>query len=132
MTSQNKILLSRFLTRFGDQAWDFAVPLVLIQLFPGQIQLISFLYLFSKFVQIFKGPSFQKKIDHNDRISIYKIGIGYQTIAMILMWFLISSLFMIKGVALMDLGLQKVRKTVTSQFQMSLNGFLKSLGLNQI
>lgn len=96
MSIQYKILLSRFLTRFGDQAWDFAVPLVLIQLFPGQIQLISFLYLFSKIVQVFKGPSFQKKIDHKDRLSIYKIGIGYQTIAMLFMWFLISSLFLVQ------------------------------------
>jgi iron-regulated transporter 1 len=93
MSIQSKILFSRFLTRFGDQAWDFAVPLVLIQLFPGQIQLVSFLYLFSKIVQVFKGPSFQKKIDHKDRLSIYKIGIGYQTIAMFFMWLLISLLF---------------------------------------
>lgn len=96
MTSQYKILLSRFLTRFGDQAWDFAVPLVLINLFPGQIQLISFLYLFSKFVQIIKGPSFQKKIDQFNRLSIYKLGIGYQTISMILMWGLIAFIFVFK------------------------------------
>jgi iron-regulated transporter 1 len=96
MSTQSKILLSRFFTRFGDQAWDFAVPLVLIQLFPGKIQLISFLYLFSKIIQIFFGPSFQRKIDHSTRLSIYKIGIGYQTLAMAFMWIFISALFLTK------------------------------------
>jgi iron-regulated transporter 1 len=96
MSTQHKILLSRFLTRFGDQAWDFAVPLVLIQLFPGKIQLISILYLFSKIAQIFIGPSLSRKIDQKKRITIYKMGIGYQTIAMILMWLLISALIMTK------------------------------------
>lgn len=91
---QFKILLSRFLTRFGDQAWDFAVPLVLIQIFPGKMQLIALVYLFSKLTQILIGPSIAKRIDNNKRISIYKLGIGSQTIAMALMWFAIIFLFL--------------------------------------
>ena len=91
---QFKILLSRFLTRFGDQAWDFAVPLVLIQIFPGKMQLIALVYLFSKLAQILIGPSISKRIDNTKRINIYKLGIGSQTVAMILMWFAIISLFL--------------------------------------
>ncbi|MBY0415399.1 MAG: hypothetical protein K2Q18_14600 [Bdellovibrionales bacterium] len=49
------------MTRFGDQAWDFVVPLALIELFPGKIQLIATLYLISKLSQIFIGPWFSKK-----------------------------------------------------------------------
>ena len=94
MSMQFKILLSRFLTRFGDQAWDFAVPLVLIQIFPGKMQLIALVYLFSKLAQILIGPSISKKIDNTKRINIYKLGIGSQTLAMILMWFAIVSLFL--------------------------------------
>lgn len=89
MSMQFKILLSRFLTRFGDQAWDFAVPLVLIQIFPGKIQLIAVIYLFSKLTQIFAGPAIARKIDNEKRATIYKLGIGSQTIAMCVMWFLI-------------------------------------------
>ena len=86
MSIQAKILLSRFLTRFGDQAWDFAVPLTLIFIFPGQIQLIAFVYLISKLTQIVVGPWFIKKIDSRKRLDIFKLGIGLQTIALILMW----------------------------------------------
>jgi iron-regulated transporter 1 len=91
---QFKILLSRFLTRFGDQAWDFAVPLVLIQIFPGKIQLIALIYLFSKLAQILIGPSIAKRIDNTKRINIYKLGIGSQTIAMVFMWVAIVTLFL--------------------------------------
>jgi iron-regulated transporter 1 len=91
---QFKILLSRFLTRFGDQAWDFAVPLVLIQIFPGKIQVIALVYLVSKLAQILIGPSIASKVDNEKRITIYKLGIGSQTVAMILMWFLIMLLFL--------------------------------------
>jgi len=91
---QFRILLSRFLTRFGDQAWDFAVPLVLIQIFPGKMQLIALVYLFSKLAQILIGPSIARKIDNTKRINIYKLGIGSQTIAMTLMWFAIILLFL--------------------------------------
>ncbi len=94
MSMQFKILLSRFLTRFGDQSWDFAVPLVLIQIFPGKMQLIALVYLFSKLAQIIVGPSIAKKIDNTKRINIYKLGIGSQIIAMILMWMAIVSLFL--------------------------------------
>ena len=86
---QFKILLSRFLTRFGDQAWDFAVPLVLIHIFPGKIQVIALVYLVSKLAQILIGPSIARKIDNEKRITIYKLGIGSQTVAMILIWFIL-------------------------------------------
>lgn len=94
MSMQFKILLSRFLTRFGDQAWDFAVPLVLIQIFPGKMQLIALVYLFSKLAQILIGPSIAKRIDNTKRINIYKLGIGSQTVAMVLMWLSIILLFL--------------------------------------
>ena len=94
MSMQFKILLSRFLTRFGDQSWDFAVPLVLIQIFPGKIQVIALVYLVSKLAQILIGPSIASKVDNEKRISIYKLGIGSQTVAMIAMWFLIVLLFL--------------------------------------
>jgi iron-regulated transporter 1 len=97
MSMQFKILLSRFLTRFGDQAWDFAVPLVLIQIFPGKIQIIALVYLLSKLAQILIGPAIARKIDNTKRISIYKMGIGSQTIAMIFMWVSIIFLYLEKS-----------------------------------
>lgn len=89
MSIQYKILLSRFLTRFGDQAWDFAVPIILIQLFPGKIQLISLLYLFSKAIQVFFGPKVLSSIDNYSRKYIYKLGIGAQTISLAITFIII-------------------------------------------
>lgn len=83
MSNQFKILLSRFLTRFGDQAWDFAVPIILIQIFPHRINLIALFFLLSKLINIIIGPFLLKRIDHTARLKIYKIGIGTQVLAMI-------------------------------------------------
>lgn len=92
MSTQFRILLSRFLTRFGDQAWDFAVPLVLMEIFPGNMKLIALIYLFSKLAQIIVGPAISRRIDNSKRVSIYKLGIGSQTVAMALMWIVVTSL----------------------------------------
>ncbi|MCB0368363.1 MAG: MFS transporter, partial [Bdellovibrionales bacterium] len=89
LTTPSKILLSRFLTRFGDQAWDFAIPLVLISLFPGHLQYVSIFYLVSKLAQFFINPTVLRWIDQLPRVSIYKIGIGAQTVAVITSWAII-------------------------------------------
>ena len=83
MSNQIKILLSRFLTRFGDQAWDFAIPLVLISLFPGQLQNVAGYYLVSKIAQFFINPIVLRWIDHLPRLRVYQLGIGSQTISVL-------------------------------------------------
>lgn len=90
MTVSFKILLSRFLTRFGDQAWDFSLPLVLISIFPGQLQNVAGYFLISKLAQFFLNPLILRWIDHLPRTQIYKIGIGSQTLAVFFTWILIS------------------------------------------
>lgn len=85
-----RILFSRLLTRFGDQAWDFAIPLVLISLFPGQLQNVAGYFLISKIAQFFINPLILRWIDHFPRRTVYKLGIGSQTIAVILTWSLIT------------------------------------------
>lgn len=91
MTTQFQILLSRFLTRFGDQAWDFAVPLVLIGLFPGKLQIVAIYFLVIKIFQFFFTPAIMNTIDRWKRKKIFKLGIGSQTIALILSWIIIVS-----------------------------------------
>jgi solute carrier family 40 (iron-regulated transporter), member 1 len=85
-----RILLSRFLTRFGDQAWDFVVPLVLISIFPGQIQNVAGYYLITKIAQFFMNPLILRWIDHLPRKKIYQFGIGSQTFAVLSTWILVS------------------------------------------
>lgn len=97
MLISSKILLSRFLTRFGDQAWDFAIPLVLISSFPGQLQNVAGYYLISKLAQFFLNPIILRWIDHLPRKQIYKLGIGSQTFAVIFTWVLINQFHSLLG-----------------------------------
>lgn len=90
MTTPHRILISRFLTRFGDQAWDFTIPLVLISIFPGQLQNVAGYFLISKMAQFFLNPLILRWIDHLPRKVIYKIGIGSQTVAVLLTWTIIT------------------------------------------
>lgn len=102
MGQGNRILLSRFLTRAGDQAWDFAVPLVLLMLFPGNIRVAALYYLAIKLSSLFVLPTLSKKIDNLARLSLFKIGIGSQTLGLLLGWI---SLLSIELYRLNDLSL---------------------------
>lgn len=80
MSIESKILISRFLTRSGDQAWDFAIPIVLITLFPEQLR-ISFIYFFAlKVSTVFLMPYLGKFIDRLNRLTCMKLGIGMQVL----------------------------------------------------
>ncbi len=89
MSTQFQILLSRLLTRFGDQAWDFAIPLVLIGLFPGKLQIVAIYFLAIKIVQFFFTPAIMNTIDLWSRKKVFKLGIGSQTLALIFSWLVI-------------------------------------------
>ena len=77
-TLQNKILISRLLTRSGDQAWDFAVPITLITLFPSQISLVALIYLLSKLGSFIFQPWLSSYIDHWMRLRTAGLGAGLQ------------------------------------------------------
>ncbi len=121
MSISFKILFSRFLTRFGDQAWDFAIPLVLISLFPGQLQNVAGYYLISKIAQFFLNPLVLRWIDRFPRTSIYKLGIGSQTLAVLLTWFLISQFSTI-------LATEHTRTYWIIYFSLGIIGIIGSLG----
>jgi iron-regulated transporter 1 len=83
-TLQNKILVSRLLTRSGDQAWDFAVPVTLITLFPSQISLIALIYLLSKLGSVLFQPWLSSFIDHWMRLKTAALGAGLQLLGIAL------------------------------------------------
>lgn len=92
---ERNILLSRFLTRSGDQAWSFAVPIILIQIFSGETR-AAFIYFFAVLLggAIFT-PYVGKYIDSMPRPKIVKIGILAQAISLVfslLIIFVISTL----------------------------------------
>lgn len=79
----SRMLLGRLLTRSGDQAWDFAVPLVLLQLLPGELRIAALYYLLIRIATVFFLPNLTRKIDHIDRLRASQIGIFLQLIGVV-------------------------------------------------
>lgn len=65
---EKKVVLSRLLTRAGDQAWDFALPITLASLLPDQISTIAFIYLIVKSVTVVTMPFVARVVDRWDRL----------------------------------------------------------------
>jgi iron-regulated transporter 1 len=90
-TSERKILVGRFLTRAGDQAWDFALPLTLASVFPERIELIALFYLLSKVGTVFLQPWILGIIDKWNRLRVARCGLMIQALSVILiclcLWF---------------------------------------------
>ena len=83
MSISFKILISRFLTRSGDQAWDFAVPLLLITLFPHNLKL-AFIYFFAlRLSSMLLMPYLGKFIDEVKRSTIVKVGLLTQGLSVL-------------------------------------------------
>lgn len=81
---KQKILLGRLLTRSGDQAWDFAVPLILLQVLPNQLRYAALYYLVIKLATVFLLPSFTQLIDKIDRLKAAKTGLLSQLVGVVI------------------------------------------------
>ncbi|UXR63526.1 ABC transporter substrate-binding protein [Bdellovibrio bacteriovorus] len=78
---ETQLLLGRFLTRSGDQAWDFVVPFALLHVFPGKLQIAAFYYLIIKLGTFFLTPSAGQWIDSTQRRRVVRFGICVQFFA---------------------------------------------------
>ena len=81
---ERKILAGRFLTRSGDQAWDFAVPIVLLKLFPGHLRIAAFFYLLIRLATVILLPRMASIIDTQDRRTTARLGLGIQFLGVLL------------------------------------------------
>ena len=79
----HKLLVSRFLTRMGDQAWDFAVPVSIAFLFPNQLSLVAALFLVTKAGLFLLQPRVAALIDHWSRWRTAVVGIAAQLLSVI-------------------------------------------------
>lgn len=84
MTHEKKLLIGRLLTRSGDHAWDFAVPLALLHAFPGKLQVAAVYYLLSKLFMMLMTPRCGRWIDATPRLTVLRSGIGLQFVTVIL------------------------------------------------
>lgn len=101
-----RILLGRLLTRSGDQAWEFAVPLTLLNIFPNQIRIAAGYYLIVKLLSVIITPKLSKIVDHKSRIKVAYTGISLQFLGVILGTTSLYSLYFNFGIiSLVILGL---------------------------
>ena len=77
-------MLGRLLTRSGDQAWDFAVPLVLLKIFPDQLRIAAFYYFLAKLLNVLLLPKLASLIDRLDRKTTARLGIVLQLIGVLI------------------------------------------------
>jgi solute carrier family 40 (iron-regulated transporter), member 1 len=78
-----RMLCGRLLTRSGDQAWDFAVPIVLLQIFPGNLRIAALYYLHVRIATVLTLPHLAQTIDHINRWKAARLGIFIQLIGVI-------------------------------------------------
>lgn len=84
LSISKKILLGRMLTRFGDQAWDFAIPLVLVKLFPGSLQIAAGMFLCLRLASLILLPITSANIDRYSRMTMTRWGLFSQLFGVIL------------------------------------------------
>lgn len=119
-----KILLGRLLTRSGDQAWEFAVPLTLLNIFPDQIRIAAGYYLIVKLLNVIITPRLSKLVDQKSRIKVAYSGISLQLLGVILG---AAALFLLNSI-------NNTETNVGSSFMLGLfvllglGGLLSSLG----
>ena len=78
-----QILFGRFLTRSGDQAWDFAVPLVLLKIFPDQIRFAAGYFLIVKLLHVLLMPKVASIIDQKSRLIVAYVGSSIQCLGVL-------------------------------------------------
>ncbi len=93
------MLLGRFLTRSGDHAWDFAVPLVLLKILPGELRLAALYYLLIRLASVIFLPYLTTFIDHFDRFKACRYGIFFQFIGVLIG---LGSVWKLSGLSLQE------------------------------
>lgn len=84
LSLSKKLMLGRLLTRSGDQAWDFSVPLVLLKIFPDQLRIAALYYLIAKLINVLSLPKIASLIDRLDRKKTARLGIFLQLIGVLI------------------------------------------------
>ena len=121
-----KLMLGRLLTRSGDQAWDFAVPLVLLKIFPDQLRIAALYFFLAKLLSVLLLPKISSLIDQLNRKTTARLGIFLQLVGVAIGAGAISALS-----ALSSTGMDWVAAPAVLTFaSLVLGGFLSTLGSN--
>ena len=87
MKLSSRLLVGRILTRSGDQAWDFAVPIILLKLFPNELRVAAAYYLIVRLLVVLILPKLTQLIDRIKRERSIFLGIAIQLIGVLTVYF---------------------------------------------
>lgn len=126
LTLKNKLLIGRILTRSGDQAWDFAVPIAILKLLPGELQYAAFYYFLIKLSNSILLPRVASIIDRINRFKAARLGIFIQLLGVIIGF---SSLIAIASVGPKIMNWNSL-KGVLLLVSLIFGGVMSSIGSN--
>ncbi|MBL7542588.1 MAG: MFS transporter [Bdellovibrionaceae bacterium] len=98
MAFSHRLLLGRLLTRSGDQAWDFAVPLILLKILPGELRVAAFYYFLIRLALVIFLPRLTSLIDRINRFNAARLGILLQLVGVLLGLFSIYFISMLNSI----------------------------------
>lgn len=93
-----RLLTGRFLTRLGDQAWDFAVPLVLLKVLPGELRIAALYYFLVRLALVIFLPRLTSLIDEVNRFNAARLGIVFQLVGVLLGLASVYAFFIINSI----------------------------------
>ena len=100
MNTDKKIVVSRALTNSGDQAWDFAVPVSLAVLMPGQLNLVALVFFISRLSHVLLLPLVGQFMDRISRLQTLQVGLSSQFLGVVIQALSIANLSAHKEIAL--------------------------------
>ena len=103
MKLSSRLIVGRILTRSGDQAWDFAVPIILLKLFPNELRVAAVYYLIVRLIVVLILPKLTQLIDRLKRERSIFFGIAMQLIGVLTVYF--SFLPLSKSIAFENLSI---------------------------
>lgn len=120
---QFRLLLGRLLTRSGDQAWDFAVPIVLLKIFPDQLRIAALYYLIAKLLSVILLPKITSLIDQMNRLKTAKLGTLLQLAGVLIG---VISIYLLSNFSTIELSLRSA--SLIAFLILILGGLLSGLG----
>lgn len=90
--TRQAILLSRGITRSGDHAWDLALPLTIVGLFPATLLYVSAYFIAMRLLSSLMVSYFGQRIDSASLKKYLKIALGFQSIGILAVALIISAI----------------------------------------
>jgi len=123
MRLSTRLLLGRLLTRSGDQAWDFATPIILLKIVPGEIRVAAVYYFIARLAVVLLLPTLAGFIDRVNRYKAAVCGIILQLMGVILG---VASIYLLSEITVSE-GLWSTNWTMVFSAA-CVGGILSSLG----